>query len=568
MSLARLSVGQRIKAQGDSFRGKTLVAKEIKLVEDDDDDFEIEGLVSKINQEKGQFSIGPFRIQVTEKTKIVNRKREILTTDELKRGSRVKVQAKRIKEGWISARSVRIDERSRDDDFEIEALIERINLAHSEITMLPTMVRVSAGTAFKNFGFAIGNKYAKDSKIGRFIRRDDDEQHPDPIRIGPVYVGGRTQFGFKASRNLDLDNDEPDSDDWYRTSGQVEVVAPLGEYSEVYAKFNFTRGFYAGNNPLLNDNGNVRFREGFLHLGNFLHRSLGLQVGRQRFRDKREWLYDERLDAVRLHLRRRRFKAEMSVAQSIFATDSTSRKDQLYLIGYSQYRFPGRRYLAGYFVKRNDTSPRDEDPIWFGISSRGRITRRLEYWTELSQMRGRRRNTWLRGNAFDIGGSYELPYLPWGSTISAGYAFGSGDRDFKDGVDGNFRQTRLNDNSYRYNGLKRYRYYGVLLEPELYNMKIATVDYGIRPSDNWSLNVAYHTYRQVVANDDLGDIELNIEPSGRDPRLGKEVDLIVTLRWIRNVDINLLTGVFFPGPAFRGNPPSALVFRPGIRYYF
>ena len=182
-------------------------------------------------------------------------------------------------------------------------------------------------------------------------------------------------------------------------------------------------------------------------------------------------------------------------------------------------------------------------------------------------MRGRRGNRLLRGYGYDFGGSYKLP-LPWGSTISAGYAYGSGDKHFADGIDGNYRQTRLNDNSFRYNGLKRYRYYGVLLEPELFNMKITTLDYGIRPSRNWSFNVAYHTYRQAIADDKFGDVELKVEPLGKDPRLGKELDLIITLRSIRSVDIQFLVGAFQPGPAFPVFAPAAFIFRPGIRYYF
>ncbi len=116
---------------------------------------------------------------------------------------------------------------------EIEADVEQIHLGRSEITVIPVKVAVNSGTEFKNFGLIELDKYTEDSKVGRFIRRDDDEQQPDPIRVGPAYIGGKRGFGFEATRNLDLDADEPDSDDWYRARGQVEIAAPLGEYSEV-----------------------------------------------------------------------------------------------------------------------------------------------------------------------------------------------------------------------------------------------------------------------------------------------------------------------------------------------
>ena len=295
----------------------------IEFVDEDDDDFAVEGIITKFDRSAERFSIGPLRVQIYEKTQFQNRAREPLTIDDFGRGIRVKVKAKRVKDGFVRARTVRADPSSRDKDFEIEAPIEQIKLGRSEMSVAPTIVAVNKKTEFQGFGFATYDKYAENSKMARFIRRDDDEQRPDPIRVGPAYIGGRTQFGLDVSRNLDLNEDDPDSDDWYRSSGQVEVAAPLGEHSEVYAKFNFARGFYDGNDPALSSRGEVRFRKGFIYLGNFFHRSLGLQVGRQRFRDKREWLYDERLDAVRLHFTKRRFKAELSVAKSIFSRQST-----------------------------------------------------------------------------------------------------------------------------------------------------------------------------------------------------------------------------------------------------
>jgi alginate production protein len=218
-------------------------------------------------------------------------------------------------------------------------------------------------------------------------------------------------------------------------------------------------------------------------------------------------------------------------------------------------------------MKRNDLTSRDEDPIWFGLSSRGRVTSNLNYWTELAGMRGRRGQHLLRGYGYDVGGSY-LISLPLQPTLSLGYAFGSGDNNLADGVDGNFRQTRLNDNSYRHNGLKRYRYYGVLLEPELSNLKITTADLGLNPSEQWSVNFSYHLYRQAVAYKKLGDAQIGMEPRGRDPRLGKELDVVLALRVLPRTDLNFYAGLFLPGPAFQGKPPRAFLFRQEMRFYF
>ena len=135
-------------------------------------------------------------------------------------------------------------------------------------------------------------------------------------------------------------------------------------------------------------------------------------------------------------------------------------------------------------------------------------------------------------------------------------------------MDGNFRQTRLNDNSYRVGGLKRYRYYGVAIEPELNNMKIRTLDFGVRPSNLWSLNFVLHDYRQVKPFKKIGDIELDVRPSGKDPSLGKKMDVIFALRRFSKVDLNFFVGVFWPGPAFQDAAPRSLFFRQELRYYF
>jgi alginate production protein len=562
--LANLLVGQRVKIEIKNFKGRKLVADEIELT-DQDDSIEIEGPVTDLDLESGTFSVGPARVLMHEKTKVEGSDRKPREVSELRNRVRVKVKAKTLKDGFIKARTIRTYEKSADRDFEIAAPIELISIRNSGIELLSINIKIDGKTEYINFGFVQGDY--TEGGVGRRIRRDDDAQHPDPIRIGNVYLGGRVSMGFENSRNLDLDPDESDSDDWVRPSTRIEISAPLGEYSEAYARIDFRNANYFGNNPGEQGATQFRLREGFIYWGNFLHRSLGLQVGRQRFRDKREFLFDERLDAVRLHYTKKKLKVEVAVAKGVFG-QNTSTDQQLYLMAYSQYRLPGKRYISGYFMKRNDTTRRDEDPIWYGMSSRGKITRRISYWGELARVTGRRGNLWLRGHAFDLGGSYRFPRLPLNQTLSLGYAYGSGDKDFSDGIDGNFTQTNLQDNSYRYNGLKRYRYYGVLLEPELRNVKIQTLDYGLRPSESWSLNFAYHAYRQVVAAKKIGDTELRMDPRGRDPRLGKELDVVVGIRKIRNIDVTLLMGIFFPGPAFVGAPPRAFIIRPGITYFF
>ncbi len=199
--LANLLVGQRVKIEGKNFQGRKLVADEIELIEEDDE-FEVEGPITGLDLQSGTFSVGPARILLYKKTKFEGSDRKPREVSELRDQVRVKVKAKRMKDGFIKARTVRIYEKATDLDFEISAPIERISVRNSEIELLSMNIKVDGKTEYKNFSFVQGD-YTDDGE-GRRIRRDDDSQHPDPIRIGNVYLGGKVNMGLKSSRNLDL----------------------------------------------------------------------------------------------------------------------------------------------------------------------------------------------------------------------------------------------------------------------------------------------------------------------------------------------------------------------------
>ena len=244
--IANLVVGQRIKIEGKKFKDQKLVADKIELVEENDD-YEIEGPISKLDIQAGTFALGPVGILIYEKTKVENSSRQPSSIAALTEGLRVKVKAKRLKGGFVKARTIRIYADSADRDFEIEAPVESVSVGNSEVRLLALRVKVDNKTEYKNFGFVEIDKYA--DGVGRYIRRDDDEQHPDPIRIGGVYIGGRVRMGFESTRNLDLNEEDPDSDDWLAPSTRLEVSVPIGEYSEAYARVDFRNANYFGNNP-------------------------------------------------------------------------------------------------------------------------------------------------------------------------------------------------------------------------------------------------------------------------------------------------------------------------------
>ena len=558
-----LTVGRRIKVEGKRFEGKKLLADKVEMVEEDDD-LEIEGIIVDVNRVESRLQISSVFVSVPDSVTIVDNRREALQWEDLSEGMRVKVKVKRGKDGGLVAKSIRYYPGASDQDLEIEAPIERIDTARSELTMLGISVKISSDTRYIDpFSDSTSNQILGDQSRG--IRRDDDEPDRPPLRFWKLYVGGRVGLAHRSRENLDLLDRRDDRNDTLNPEGRLELSLPIGEHSEVYSKLSFNRPVDLGEG--FSNEFTFKVKELFFLWGHFLHRSLALQIGRQRFRDRREWTYDDQLDSLRLHLKTAKLRWEFAAAKAVFRPTG-SRDDQLYFMGAVHYPFSRDRYLRAYFIKRNDLTPRDEDPVWFGISSRGQLQQgRIRYWGELSRMMGRRRRDLLRGYAFDVGGSYRFP-LPWRPTISGSYAYASGGENKQDRVDHNFRQTRLQDNTDRLGGIKRYNYYGLLVNPELFNLRIPTVDLSLRPSRRWSVNFIYHNYRQVVASRDVGDMNLIKPPSGRDPRLGDELDAVLAFRGKDYLDINLLIGVFLPGPAFGQSVSPAWLVRPAIQFHF
>ena len=561
--MAGLAVGQRIKVEGRKFEGRKLLADKIEVV-DWDDDLEIEGIISSLDRSESRLQIANEFVSVPDSVTIVDSRREALQWEDLAEGMRVKVKIKRAKDGGLVAKSIRYYPGATDRDLEIEAPIESIDAARSELSLLGIPVKISSDTRYIDpFSDSTSNQILGDRSRG--IRRDDDEPDRPPLQFWKIYLGGRVGLAHRTTDNLDLLDRRDDLNETLIPEGRLELSLPVGEHSEVYSRLSFSR-------PVTQREGfpnefRFRVKELFFLWGHFLHRSLALQIGRQRFRDRREWTYDDQLDSLRLHLKTGRLRWELAAAKAVFRPTG-SRSDQLYFMGSVHYPLARDRYLRAYFIKRNDLTPRDEDPVWFGISSRGRLGhKRVLYWGELSRMMGRRRQDLLRGYAFDVGGSYRFE-LPWRPTISGSYAYASGGENKQDRVDHNFRQTRLQDNTDRLGGIKRYNYYGLLIDPELFNLRIPTVDLGLRPSRRWSVNLVYHNYRQVAASRDVGDMNLIRPPNGRDPRLGHELDAVLAFREKDYLDINLVIGVFLPGPAFGQSVSPAWLVRPAIQFHF
>jgi alginate production protein len=297
-----------------------------------------------------------------------------------------------------------------------------------------------------------------------------------------------------------------------------------------------------------------------------------LQIGRQEFKDEREWLFDEDLDAVRVFHRTGRFGFELSASRENLVDKDLFHNEENPEINY--YFFLGRYAIAEeaeatlYALLRDDRTPDRDRPLFLGVSSQGEIVEDLEYWVEIAIVRGKEEDRKIRGFGFDLGATreFELPLNPY---LTLGYAFATGDDDPADGIDKSFRQTGFQDNTAKFGGVAKIKYYGEVLDPELSNLSVLTSGIGIKPVKALSIDLVYHYYRQHKRSDEIRDSQLERDPNGISKKIGQEIDLVFGYKTKKpKIGIEFAIGRFIPGDAFPDGSSGAWGARFELEYAF
>jgi hypothetical protein len=155
----------------------------------------------------------------------------------------------------------------------------------------------------------------------------------------------------------------------------------------------------------------------------------------------------------------------------------------------------------------------------------------------------------VRGWALDAGLTWILPVFAE-PRITVGYAIGSGDGSPDEGADRSFRQTGLHSNAPGFGGVRRFRQYGLLLDPELSNLSVLTLGVGCSLLQSSSLDLVYHRYRLQEPAASLRSARIDTTLNGRDRDLGEAFDLVLGLEEWERVEVEVAGSVFQAGPAF------------------
>ncbi len=432
--------------------------------------------------------------------------------------------------------------------------------------------------------------------LARDLGVSGDDQRPEnqrrlnlfgkPLIIGGE-IGGSTQYrkDYELVRGAD--------DDDFKISPELKLEAILDIDENTVA---FAAGKVFADQTLYRQGGGangeagIELSEAWLLRTKMFGTPIAMQIGRQQVKERREWWWDEKLDAVRFHYFGKKVTAyvgagvELGYYSTLGRIDPEDRKLHR-VFGNATWEWADRQEIGVFGLHQKDRSGRyalndvirsdrvddaDANLRWIGLRGRGRIKAKFPgktyYWFDLARVSGRqldydlnalnadsevvtgfgRRS--IRGWAYDIGASIELPFA-FKPYLTLGYARGSGDKK-PGGRDTRFRQTGLHNNNGKFRGLSRFRYYGEVLRPELSNIAISTVALGIPITEDRWIEAIWHRYRQPVADDRISGSRLDIDPNGISRKIGDEFDLVMSHRPSAAWEFEFTGGGFRAGEAF------------------
>ncbi|MDX1735519.1 MAG: alginate export family protein [Halioglobus sp.] len=377
----------------------------------------------------------------------------------------------------------------------------------------------------------------------------EDDQFGEGVRIGQaVRVATMVETRFKREDNYNLDEEEREDRDDLGVAARTRVMLDPSAYGiTAQLEFRYNRLWRDDDEDGSLDTADSRMGESFLSFNGALGDDFDMYLGRMDFDDRREWLYDQNLDGLRLFWKIGDLVAEAS-ATTILSDGNLLEENT---DNYTLYLSDARQNYAAYVVHRKTSRPFEQNISHFGLRAFGEWPKNHDNWLEVAAIHGSRKDqdgkATLGGWAIDAGTTWRIGDHWY---LTGAWAYGTGDGDTNDGSDNNFRQTGLQDNNGKFGGVTSFRYYGELVDPELANLHIATLGLGYRFNKESSLDLVGHYYRQDEPARKLIDSDLDMKANGIDRELGWEVDAILGWRPSPTWDLELVYGWFKAGKAF------------------
>ena len=576
-------LGKRLKLTGVWTGGKMRVERlQQRDASKDPKTGMVEGRIDNIDFKIKEFNIGPFAIEWNETTQF----RGLLAT-ELHREKFLEVKGEITKNGKFLAKNIELKE-----DLEDSKTIQFLGTVTAEGLQADSSVKLTVlGVS------AMVSKEASEPAT-MLTRKLDDKRPEDQWTISlfnnPLTIGGEVEIDSSYDQDFEFDQDDDDILA-VELGAELEFLYQLSKNVAFFleGKLTYENDIHAENGDEESDTV-IERGEMWLYLGRPLGSNFGLQIGRQTFQDEREWWWDEDLDAVRIYHNHKLFQFEIGLAQELAKTASNENRldpeeeDVMRILFNGTISLSQSLRLDAFALYQHDYSTTenlnerlkedkedeiDSDIVWVGLRASGEkefdSIGEINYWVDSAIVTGEetvmefddlggnfifvedRNERDIEGWGVDLGASWLAPFS-WEPTITLGYAIGSGDKDENSSKDNAFRQTGLEDNNNKFNGVDRFRYYGELFRPELSNLQIWTASLGFPLSKNSSIEMVYHHYQQVKATDFLRDVSIDadLHDMNKNRHVGDELDIVIGIEEWKHWEIELIGAIFWAGNAY------------------
>ncbi len=308
-------------------------------------------------------------------------------------------------------------------------------------------------------------------------------------------------------------------------------------------------------------------------------------LGRREFVSASDWWiwWDEELDAISLDSAYGNFETLVAVAEEQWkeSTDDDFVDPEIdgvkRIIASLSWEFVAGQSLNFYYLSQDDNSDshnigdfedfdkRDEadgDLSWSGVSylgefdfdTIGEFEVELHYssvsgdeiFYEFDDPAGGKSEVIDKGESRVSASaeSYLLNWTPariedWSFTV--GLARGEGDSNSADNRDESYRQNNLQGDS---------DVYGELYQPEISNLVVQTLGVEWEAYEGVEVALRYFEYDQDVSSDQIAGVSIEVDPTGLDSDLGREIDLVVSIETYKNLELELIAARFEAGKAY------------------
>lgn len=275
-----------------------------------------------------------------------------------------------------------------------------------------------------------------------------------------------------------------------------------------------------------------------------------VRAGRWLQRDEREWLFDENFDGLHLAAEDGDWQAELFGARvrqwrrDLLDSRSGRRgRPADHLAALLRYELGKDWTVGAYAVRQHHFEGDDgrERLHFYGLRSHGMRDKGWRHWAEIGRVAGRADGRAVSGQVVDLGVTRVFDGVAGTPRLTLGYAQASA----------GYRQTGQQSNEATFGGVAKFKVYGEALDPDLANLRIATLGLGLAPAPGWSVDLVWHHYRQSRIAP-LG--EATVEPKGdllSGRRLGDGLDLVVGWQPSRGFKAEAAAGWFRPAARLR-----------------